>query len=424
MKIAALAGLVFLALLFTPSSSGYSVLTHEEIVDLLWTSHIRPLLLARYPGLTDQQLIEAHAYAYGGSVIQDLGYYPFGSKEFSDLTHYVRSGDFVSEMILESRNADEYAFALGAMAHYISDIDGHPAVNQAVGIEHPHLRSRFGRIVTYEDDESAHLKTEFGFDVEQVSRHRYAPQDYRNFVGFEVSMPLLKRVFPIVYGVDLDQVLKHQSLAVGSYRWAISQLIPHMTKVAIQAQKKELKHHHQPSTAAKQTFLYHVSRADYRRAWGTKYRCAGLGTRFLAALLRLVPKVGPFKGLGFTPPPKKAEQLYLKSMDKTYADYRTLLTEAQAGAPDLPDRDLDTGARTRLAEYKLADKTYGKLMRQLDKGHFADTHAALRKNIAAFYASGPKRRGWRARHHWHKIAAELKQMQEAAPAVQPTHAHE
>lgn len=421
MKIAALAGFLLVALLFIPSSSAYSVLTHEEIVDLLWTSHIAPLLLQRYPHLTQQQLTEAHAYAYGGSVIQDLGYYPFGSKEFSDLAHYVRSGDFVSALIAQSQNADEYAFALGAMAHYISDVDGHPAVNQAVAIEHPHLRSRFGRIVTYEDDESAHLKTEFGFDVEQVSHHRYAPQDYRNFVGFDVSMPLLKRVFPIVYGVNLDQVLKHQGLAVGSYRWAISQVIPRMTKVAITAQKKELKHHHQPRTPEQRIFLYHVSRADYRRAWGTHYRHASLGTRFLAMLLKLVPKVGPFKGLGFTPPPQRAIDLYLKSIDKTYADYRTLLTEAQAGKPDLPDRDLDTGATTRLDEYKLADKTYGKLLRQLEKDHFAEANAALRSNIVAFYASGPKPKGWRARHHWHKISAELKQMQAAAPAPQPAH---
>lgn len=422
MKIAALAGFILVALLFIPRSSAYSVLTHEEIVDLQWNSQIRPLLLARYPGLTEQQLVEAHAYAYGGSVIQDLGYYPFGSKEFSDLTHYVRSGDFVSELMLESRDANEYAFALGAMAHYISDVDGHPAVNQAVAIEHPRLRSRFGRTVTYEDDEGAHLKTEFGFDVDQVSSHRYAPQDYRNFVGFDVSMPLLERVFPIVYGIDLDQVLKHESLAVDTYRWAISQLIPNMTKVAIEAQKKELKHHHQPNTAAKRIFLYHVSRADYRRAWGAHYRRARLGTRLLAALFGLVPKVGPFKGLGFTPPPDKAEELYLKSIDKTYVDYGALLTEAKTGTPDLPDRDLDTGAPTRLNEYKLADKTQVKLLRQLDKNHFSQADSALRKSILAFYNSGPKPKGWRARHHWHKIEAELKQMRAAPPAVQPAHA--
>ena len=96
----------------------------------MWTDEIRPLLLKRYPGLSEEQITEAHAYTYGGAVIQDLGYYPFGSREFSDLVHYVRSGDFVLELLLESQDVDEYAFALGALSHYAPDIAGHPAVNQ------------------------------------------------------------------------------------------------------------------------------------------------------------------------------------------------------------------------------------------------------------------------------------------------------
>src|SRR5678810_1144006 len=93
--------------LFCSVSFAYSVLTHEEIVDLLWTSEIRPLLLKRFPELNEAQITEAHAYAYGGAVIQDLGYYPFGSVEFSNLVHYVRSGDFVRELLLQSQDADE-----------------------------------------------------------------------------------------------------------------------------------------------------------------------------------------------------------------------------------------------------------------------------------------------------------------------------
>src|SRR5246500_4123149 len=144
------------------SSSAYSVLTHEEIVDLLWTDQIRPLLLKRYPGLSEEQITEAHAYAYGGAVIQDLGYYPFGSREFSDLVHYVRSGDFVRELLIESQDVNEYAFALGALSHYASDMAGHPAVNQAVAIEYPKLRAKFGHSVRYAQDRTAHLRTEFG----------------------------------------------------------------------------------------------------------------------------------------------------------------------------------------------------------------------------------------------------------------------
>src|ERR1700730_11356374 len=128
--------ILIVVLLCASGSFAYSVLTHEEIVDLVWTEELRPLLLQRFPGLTEGQITEAHGYAYGGAVMQDLGYYPFGSVEFSNLVHYVRSGDFVRELLLQSQDANEYAFALGALAHYTSDIAGHPAVNQAVSIQY------------------------------------------------------------------------------------------------------------------------------------------------------------------------------------------------------------------------------------------------------------------------------------------------
>src|SRR4030088_2998495 len=221
-------------------SFAYSVLTHEEVVDLLWSDEIRPLLLKRYPGLSEDEIKEAHAYAYGGAVIQDLGYYPFGNKQFSNPVHYVRTGDFVHEMLLESADVNEYAFALGALAHYTSDITGHPAVNQAVAIEYPKLQRKFGKVVTYAQDKTAHVKTEFGFDMAQVAKNRYASQQYHDFIGFQVSKPLLERVFPVVYGVELKDVLTHEDLAIGSYRFAVSRLIPRMTQVALQTHKKDL----------------------------------------------------------------------------------------------------------------------------------------------------------------------------------------
>ncbi len=213
--------LLLVLLMCHGGSFAYSVLTHEEIVDLVWTDEIRPLLLQRYPGLSEDQIKEAHAYAYGGAVIQDMGYYPFGSKDFSNLVHYVRSGDFVRELLLESADVNEYAFALGALAHYASDITGHGmAVNQAVAIEYPKLRAKFGKTVTYAEDKTAHLKTEFGFDMLQVAKNRYASQQYHDFIGFKVSKPLLERAFPVVYGLELKDVLAHEDLAIGSYRFS------------------------------------------------------------------------------------------------------------------------------------------------------------------------------------------------------------
>jgi hypothetical protein len=375
--------------LITPTapSFAYSVLTHEEIVDLLWLDQIRPLLLKRFPGLTDDQLKEAHAYAYGGAVIQDLGYYPFGSKEFSDLAHYVRTGDFVEELLRESADANEYAFALGALAHYSSDITGHPAVNRSVAIEYPKLRAKYGNSVTYAEDKTAHLKTEFGFDMVQVARSRYAPQQYHDFIGFQVSRLLLERAFPVVYGVQLKDVLTHEDLAIGSYRWAVSRLIPDMTKVALATHKKEMVRE-QPDFA-KQKFLYHLRRSDYEREWGKQYSRPGLGTRIVAFFFRAIPKIGPFKGLAFNNPTAQTEDLYFKSINGTVDQYRIYLRSVGTNSLALANCDLDSGKVTKLSEYSLADSSYAKLLQQLSEQKFDAVSPDLRQNILDFYSDAP-----------------------------------
>jgi len=410
----------FALILFLLTSVGrctaYSVLTHEEIVDLLWASNIRPLIEHRFPGLTEDQIKEAHAYAYGGSVIQDLGYYPFGSKEFSDLVHYVRSGDFVEEMLRQAQDPKEYAFALGALAHYVSDVDGHPAVNQAVALRYPKLRAKYGPSVKYAQDKGAHLKTEFGFDTLQVAKNRYAPDQYHDFIGFEVSEPLLERAFPIVYGMELKEVLPHQDLAIGSYRWAISQLIPRMTKVALQLHQKQLAS--ESPNFQKRKFLYRVSRADYEKSWGTTYQKPGFGTRFLAALLRIMPKIGPFKGLGFNDPTQRTEDLYIKSINKTFDDYKHLLEQARTTVPELQQRDLDTGEPTHPAEYTLADDTYAKLITQLASNKFAQSSPELRDDIVRFYSdSSAPVKTKQDEAKWQKVQDALIQLKSAPPAA-------
>ncbi len=378
------AALLLVVLSFNSLLSAYSVLTHEEIVDLVWAAEIRPLLLKRYPTLSEDQIKEAHAYAYGGAVIQDLGYYPFGSREFSDLVHYVRTGDFVRELILESQDVNEYAFALGALSHYTSDIAGHPAVNEAVAIQYPKLRAKFGKSVRYAEDKSAHLKTEFGFDTVQVAKNRYASQQYHDFIGFEVSKPLLERVFPLVYGVPLSDVLTHEDLAVGSYRFAISRLIPQMTRVALQTHKKGLMS--ETPNFARRKFLYRLSRSGYEKEWGKDYVKPGVGTRILSTLLRYMPKVGPFKGLAFNNPTAKTEDLYIKSINKTIDQYRVFLEQVRTDTMVLSNSDLDTGQLTTAAEYSLTDQSYAALLSQLSERKFDRISPELRVNILQFYS--------------------------------------
>jgi Zinc dependent phospholipase C len=407
--------LLLMVLMCSGGSSAYSVLTHEEIVDLLWADEIRPLLLKRYPGLSEDQIKEAHAYAYGGAVIQDLGYYPFGSTEFSNLVHYVRSGDFVRELLLESQDVNEYAFALGALAHYASDIAGHPAVNRAVAIEYPKLRAKYGESVKYAQDKTAHLKTEFGFDMVQVAKNRYASQQYHDFIGFKVSKPLLERVFPVVYGVELKDVLAHEDLAIGSYRYAISHMIPEMTQVALQTHKKDMMRE-QPDFAKKK-FLYRLSRSDYEKDWGKDYVKPGFGTRVLSTLLRYMPKIGPFKALAFKSPTPQTEDLYFKSINTTVDQYRAFLEGVRADTLVLPDCDLDSGKLTKAAEYSLTDDTYAKLLAQLSERKFDQTSPQLRANILGFYGdlSAPietkKDQG-----QWQSVLTSLDQLRLVTPA--------
>jgi hypothetical protein len=376
--------LLLVALLCGGGSFGYSVLTHEEIVDLLWTDEIRPLLLQRFPELSEEQLKEAHAYAYGGAVIQDLGYYPFGSVEFSNLVHYVRSGDFVRELLLQSQDANEYAFALGALAHYASDIAGHPAVNQAVSIQYPKLRAKYGNSVRYAQDHTAHLKTEFGFDMVQVAKNRYASQQYHDFIGFQVSKPLLERTFPIVYGVELKDVLTHEDLAIGSYRFAVGRMIPEMTKIALRTHEKDMMK--ESPTFAKKKFLYRLSRSEYEKEWGKDYKKDGFKTRMFSVLLRYMPKIGPFKALAFNNPTPQTEELYFKSINTTVDQYRIYLEEIRAGSLELVNCDFDSGKETKAAEYSLTDETYGKLLGQVAERKFDLTSPELRDNILSFYS--------------------------------------
>ncbi len=371
--------------LFVVSSSpspAYSVLTHEQIVDFLWQSDIKKVLAERFPGTTSEQFRIAHAYAYGGSLIQDMGYYPGGSKFFSDLVHYVRTGDFVSEMIRQARDINELAFAMGALAHYVSDTDGHPVVNRAVPIEFPKLKKKFGDVVTYEDSPVAHIQTEFGFDLVQVAQERYTSQAFHDFIGFEVSRPVLDRAFEITYGVKLNDVLSDEDRAISSYRHAISVWLPRVTQAALIAKKDELAA--VPNFDPKK-FRYILSKAQYEREFGKNYYKPSFTSRMIAGIVRILPKIGPLRAIDPKPPTAGTEKAYIKGLEVAVADYRKTVHGAADQQIVLPNADLDTGKPTAPGEYKLADGTYERLLRELAIRDFNTVSPELRTNILAYY---------------------------------------
>jgi len=385
-RLSRLAVLTTVVLSFTQLSLGYSVLTHEAIIDTAWKDSIKPILLKRFPQATAEQLREAQAYAYGGAIIQDMGYYPFGSKYFTDLVHYVRSGDFIEALLAEAQDINEYAFALGALAHYAADNDGHViAVNRAVPVLFPKLRAKYGDRVTYVEDPAAHLKTEFGFDVVQVARGRYASEDYHDFIGFKVSKPVLERAFKRTYGIEVRDIFTNFDLAVATFRRAVGTIIPRMTRVAWETKKEEIEKANPGITREK--FLYGLSSADYQREWGQQYEKPGVRDKALALFVRVIPKVGPFSALAFKTPTPEAERMFIESFNATLTRYRAMLAQARTGRLNLQNKDFDTGQPTRAGEYRLADETYSKLVRQLAGKNFESASPELRHNILAFYGN-------------------------------------
>lgn len=422
-KLFSRTGRLFLVLLLVSSSAAdcqaYSVLTHEAIIDAAWKDGIVPLLLQRFPNATPEELLKAHAYVYGGAIIQDLGYYPLGNKFFSDLTHYVRSGDFVLALIEESRDLNEYAFALGALAHYAADTSGHPlATNLAVAMLYHGLAQKYGPVVTYEDKPSAHLKVEYGFDVDQVAKGNYAPKAYHDFIGFEVSKPVLEKAFAKTYSLELSSVFFSVDLAIGSYRHSVSTVVPRMTRVAWHLKRHEIQHSDPSET--KEKFIYHISNSGYRAEWGDVYEKPGFGARLKAFFLRWLPKIGPLSGLAFHPPTPEVEHLYMHSFNETLDHYRALLLAQQEHRIQLPNDNLDTGALAGPAAYRLMDETYAGLLKRTSGKPISD---ALRRDILSYYADLEKPFATKKNpRDWQEVIKELDALK-AIPAAGDPPAH-
>ena len=385
-NLTAVALIAILLTLAPRSSQAYSVLTHEAIIDSAWTDVLQPALLKRFPASTPDDLKNAHAFAYGGAIIQDMGYYPFGSKFFSDLVHYVRSGMFVENLLRDSSNLNEYAFALGAMSHYCSDNNGHGlAVNRAVPILYPELKRKYGDVVTYDQNPAAHLKTEFAFDVVQVSRGHYASQAYHDAIGFAVADDLLAKAFQETYGLEIKTVFSDYDRAIGSFRYSVSTLIPKMTVVAWQIKKDDIQKNTPGLTRDK--FIYNISRSSYEKDWTNKYQRPGFGTQMLTLLIRLVPKVGPFRALAFRAPTPATETMFMASFNSTLVSYTRMVRDQTAnGHAPLKDDNFDTGTVTGPGDYPLADQAYAQLVDELSENHFANITPDLQAVILAYYA--------------------------------------
>jgi hypothetical protein len=325
-------------------------------------------------------------------LIQDLGYYPFGSHLFTNLTHYVRTGDFVRSLIDGAADANEYAFALGALAHYASDTKGHPmAVNPGVPMMYPKVRAKTGPRALYIDSPARHIMVEFAFDVLRVARGGYVAQAFRDRIGFKVAKPALERAVRDTYGLELGDMLLSVDLAIATYRKAVSDTIPEMTRLAWRDKHEEIEQRTPGVTEA--SFVYAYSLQDFERDYGTSYRKPGLLARFLSVLLKIVPKIGPFKPLAFEPLSSDVEHLFLESAEAARERYRAALRALRRSTLDLPNTDFDTGAAPTPGRNRLADETYADLLHKLAKDDFTHVPAPLRRQLQAFFRPDGVREG-------------------------------
>jgi len=378
--------LLLAAILLASDSTAYSVLTHEELIDLAWNDSIRPLLLAKFPKSTDAELVVAHSFAYGGSAVQDMGYYPFGKVFFSELTHYVRSGDFVVRLLSDARTLNEYAFAIGALSHYLGDSIGHSeAVNRATALGFPKLRDKYGESVTYGESPHSHIRTEFAFDVKELSDRAFAPAAYMERVGFRVPRKFLRDVFIATYGIDIAEVLGRARPDLKSYRTSVRSFIPAFAEAEVVLHKKQFLP--PPDTEAYRIFAERVAHTNYERRWRHTYKGPGFKAHLLAILVFIVPKIGAASDLAIKIPTHETEEWYLSSVNRTVDEFRAILQNLlSAKSPArLANLDLDTGERVRLGDYALADKTYTELLARLTSKPRLGVPADLKRNLLDYY---------------------------------------
>ena len=378
--------LLLAAILLASDSTAYSVLTHEELIDLAWNDSIRPLLLAKFPKSTEAELVVAHSFAYGGSAVQDMGYYPFGKVFFSELTHYVRSGDFVARLLSDARTLNEYAFAIGALSHYLGDSIGHSeAVNPATALAFPKLKDKYGDSVTYGESPHSHIRTEFAFDVKELSDRAFAPAAYLERVGFRVPRKFLRDVFIATYGIDIAEVLGKARPDLKSYRTSVRTFIPAFAEAEVVLHKKQFLP--PPDTKAYHIFAERVAHTNYERHWRHTYKGPGFKAHLLAILVFIVPKIGAASDLAIKIPTHDTEEWYLSSVNRTVDQFRAILHNllTDKNPNRLANLDLDTGERVRFGDYALADKAYTELLGRLTSKPRPGVPADLKRNLLEYY---------------------------------------
>ncbi len=304
---------------------------------------------------------------------------------FTDLVHYVRSGDYITALLDEAQNANEFAFALGGLCHYYADVYGHQlGVNPSVPVVYPKVQKKFGNLVTYEQDPTAHARVEFAFDVVQTARGNYASLAYHDFIGFKVADSLMDRAFFKTYSFHLKDLFTNFSRAVRTFRWTVKSFIPEITKAAWAIKKSEISKNGNGITARQ--FKYKMSKATYNKEFGRDRDKPKFFANLIANIIRLLPKIGPLKKFKIKAPGPVAEKYYIQSFDSVLLHYTNAISGLSNSKFHLVNKDFDTGFNTSFGEYGLTDKAYKNLLVKLQDNKFDSLTTSLKQNIIDFFS--------------------------------------
>jgi hypothetical protein len=398
-----------LLFLFPPGAKAYSVLTHEALIDANWEKVLVPLLKYKYPDARAEALKEAHAFAYGGAVTPDMGYYPTGSRLFTSLLHYVRSGDFVEQLLEQAGNINEYAFALGVLCHYNADRYGHSiGINTAVPMIYPKMKERYGDTVTWADDHISHVRAEFSFDVLQTAMGIYASAAYQGFIGFKIADTVLEKAFYATYGLHLDELFKNLPRTISIFRWTVSNLLPFITRTAWSTKKQQIKDSIPAATA--RSFVYRMRIKNYNKQFSKRER-PGFTAYMAAMVIRILPKIGPLRVLKFRHPTGEAEKKFVQSFDTASVHFAGIANTLSEKDVLLANIDFDTGNRTVAGEYRPSDMAYAGWLQKLKENSFVTTNSAMQKNILGYYKIfTPETATRKQRKEWQRTSAALAEL--------------
>ena len=127
---------------------------------------------------------------YCGALAPDMGMLPGSDRLFTDLAHYLKTGELARCLVSKANSAIETAYAWGWVTHVLADAGLHPAINRASG-DH-----------SWAESPTSHMRVEFGLDFQRLG-------DQPSLGGARVrSTPgpsLLASAYMEVYGLQVDE---------------------------------------------------------------------------------------------------------------------------------------------------------------------------------------------------------------------------